>query len=252
MILRHSGPHCPRYDDAPDRPFQCQECQERLGSLRDQHAHPFLVEPEPADHGDAKMRPVLPIGVSPHRFRHDGRGHDPSLGPPLTRGLVAYQLSTHQRTQASPTRPSSSHVHRRVRLGLDRPGALGAPLPRAAWRAGGLSRANPADQFVGRSVRSPAPSIDGLGAPRFDGSGLSVAGPGRGLMQPTWPRWYRCAGRQTNRCSGTLQGEDPQGTTGCDRVMEDDAGRQTPSLDGTRPGCNPGRWEAPLPPAMQR
>lgn len=84
-------------------------------------------------------------------------------------GFVAYQLSTHQRTQASPTRPSSSHVHRRVGLGLDRPGALGAPLPRAAWRAGGLSRANPADQFVGRSVRSPAPSIDGLGAPRFDG-----------------------------------------------------------------------------------
>jgi len=26
------------------------------------------------------MRPVLPLGYPPHRFRHDGRGHDPSLG----------------------------------------------------------------------------------------------------------------------------------------------------------------------------
>lgn len=90
MIPGHSGPHSPRSDRPTDRPFQRQECQERLGSLREQHAHAFLVKPEPVEHGDAKMRPVLPLGYLPigsdtvaaGTIRHSGP-------PPLTRGLVA-------------------------------------------------------------------------------------------------------------------------------------------------------------------
>ena len=60
VVFGDGGPECPGRLAAADRSaVQRQECQQTLGTVRDQDADAILLEPETSQHGDTKMRPSL-------------------------------------------------------------------------------------------------------------------------------------------------------------------------------------------------